>query len=204
MEEIIPQGNVVALSVDSGEESSVLIVPLWSCYKCGEPFSDERSLQRHLTSKTIGSCIGVWYVCRRCLEFFDKPSVLRRHQGLKRGCAKAVLGGKTIHHTTTADSVPLEAMVAVRLKRGAEDAGGMMPYLQHVVNRGNHQEMRDVLQACSVSELDVLLGYVQTASDDTALFIDLLAQLSDFSNTEDVSPEKRAKLKDFVNRNVTL
>jgi hypothetical protein len=100
--------------------------------------------------------------------------------------------------------VPHEVMTAIRLHKGAEDAGGLEDYLKRVAFRGNHQEIQDVLQACTLEDLDVFLEYVQSVADDTALFIDLLAVLSDFGNAEDTSPEKRAKIRPFVDRNVTL
>jgi len=190
--------------METKDAPSVVIMPAWSCYKCGEAFADERSLERHLNSQRSGSCIGVWFVCRRCLNFFDTPSELKRHQSLKRGCAKALLGGKMVKASASGKEVPIEAMTAVRLKKGAQDAGGMPAYLERVVLRGNHQEIQDVLQACTVEDLGVFLDYVQSVADDTALFIDLLAVLSNYGNTEDISPEKRAKIRPFVELNITL
>ena len=179
----------------------VYVLPEWSCYKCDEALADERSLKRHLRSN---NCIGIWYVCKRCLDFFDKPSDIKRHQNRKRGCAKAVLGGKIVQASTTSKEIPLEVVTAVRLKRGATDAGGMSSYLDHVAKRGNHQEIKDVLQACNIGELVIFLERVNGVSDDIALFIDIIAVLADYSNTELVSPEKKAILKAFVNFNITL
>ena len=186
----------------SNKVDETIEIDNWDCYKCSESFSDKHSLDRH--NKRSGSCIGVWYVCKRCLDFFDKPSELRKHQSLKRGCSKAVLSGKIIKVSV---DIPFEAMATVRLKRGAEDAGNMMTYLEHVVARGNHQEMRDVLQACSIVDIHQLIVSIGKLADDvdkTGLFIDLLAILSDFSNAGGTSPEKKALLQQFIDENIVL
>lgn len=186
------------------EDIKIVEVPLYECYKCDEVFSDERTLKRHIRANR---CIGVWYVCKRCLNFFDTPSDLKRHQSLKRGCAKAVLSGKVVSTASkmgAVANVPIEALAAVRLQKGADDAGGMTSYLENVAKRGDHHEVTSVLLVCSLDELDQLLSHISSLSDDTALFIDLLAVLSDYSNTDDVSPEKRAKLRAFVDLNVRL
>ena len=56
-----------------------------------------------------------------------------------------------------------------------------------------------------MDDLNEFLGAIAaTAAGDSGAFIDMLAVLSDFSNTDMVSPEKRAVIKMFVSQNVTL
>ena len=173
-----------------------LVLPTYVCRKCDADFPDDRALKRHLRRRQ--GCIGMWYVCKRCLQFFNTPSEIKLHQDRKRRCKPAAI---------CAPGIPREAVLKLRLQKGAEDAGSMRQYLQRVINRADNHELCDVLDVCTLDELDELLTLLLKYGDDpsqTATFIQLLAMLSNYSNGEQISPEKRAMMKHYVDTNVTL
>ena len=164
------------------------------CDKCDRKFSDKKALQDHLTRR-YKSCIGIWYVCKRCNGFFDTPSAISRHQGLKTACEAATVpsGGAETR----------EAALAIRLQKGIDDAGSIQNYLAHVVEREDEQEIADVLESCLMEHAELLLKMIGEI-EYMGRKINLLAILADYANGETVSPERGAIIREFVDVHVTL
>ncbi len=58
------------------------------CYRCGKLYKSNKTLEKHL--KDVPFCVGVIYVCKRCLQPFDNLTKLKRHQHNKKNCLKFV------------------------------------------------------------------------------------------------------------------
>jgi len=168
------------------------------CPKCDGTFADEKTLEQHIRRKK-GSCIGAWYVCKRCTRFFSHQSELERHQSSKNPCL--------LYPTTPMQSdIPKEVAAWIRYEKAIRDNLSTRNYLERVVRRRNLTELTNVLEACSaVDDLPILLELVSALSEeDTAAFLKILGTLSDFANGDTTSLEKRTVLQEYVNKNVTL
>jgi hypothetical protein len=171
-----------------------------SCDKCGAKFADERALKNH-HRRLQGKCMGAWYVCKRCTRFFDRPSELDRHQATKIPC--------TLHVTTpvvaSASPVgpPPEVAAWIRYEKAIWDAGSAKLYLQRAIRRRDESEINNILEACSLQDLQMFLDLFSQEIDDTAR-IKVLAQMSNFANQNNVSLEKRTLIRHFVDENVSL
>lgn len=135
--------------------------------------------------------IGVWYVCRRCCEPFDTPSAIERHQSRKQLCKPSKTPGASNMHL-------------VRYRKALEDFGNdAETYLRHVIQRGVHWEIIDVLDSCDFQDFNLFLKLL-TNLDGSSEFFDLLALLSDYSNRNYISLERRMRLKAYVDEHITL
>ena len=162
------------------------------CPKCGETF---KNLKHHLEKIKKKSCIGVWYVCKRCGEFFEFESALLRHQSTKSVCELRT-------STPLQPDIPREMSAPIRYLKAINDCGSKQEYLQRAVKRGLKQELLNVMEACSLDDLAAIFDAVQKSYP--AHLFKILAVMSDFANQETVSLEKRAMIREFVDRNVTL
>jgi hypothetical protein len=74
-----------------------------------------------------------------------------------------------------------------------------------VVRRANSVELSQVLEACSLDDLNILLEIVDELNNgDVGAFLKMLGLLSDFANGATASLEKRTVLLEYINKNVTL
>jgi hypothetical protein len=55
----------------------------WECNWCSCYFSSKQALQKH---QEKGVCMKKGYICMRCLQLWNTPSELRRHQTSQRKC----------------------------------------------------------------------------------------------------------------------
>ena len=170
------------------------------CEKCGKIFADEYSLKHHMEKRTT-SCIGIWYVCRRCLQCFKSASLIKIHQQQQKLCIPPNFEEPT-PHTTTAMPPP-ELIKSLKLRKGAYDNGTMEAYLQRVIKRRNATEMRNVLEAVNISELYLMLKLIRELPNRSGI-IDCLAHISSFANMPTTSPEKHATIQEFVAEQTTM
>lgn len=56
------------------------------CRICLRDFDTWQHLENHLRAQK--SCIGAWYVCKRCFKSFKTPTLLKVHQSSKIICKK--------------------------------------------------------------------------------------------------------------------
>lgn len=80
--------------------------------------------------------------------------------------------------------------------------GDPTEYLRHVVQRRDKAEVLNVLEAASLGDLEILFQLIVHPTHN--LDYALLAIMSDFSNGDTVSLEKRALIRQFVDQNVSL
>lgn len=172
--------------------------PKVSCNKCGKGFADDYSLARHRTQRSKG-CGGVWYVCQRCLEYFDKASAIKQHQAKTKQCQQRMFSDEDVHKRQP----PKELVNKLRLRKGKDDAGSVEAYYNNVIARANKAEVVCVLEACDIKEFDVIFSIIEReASSANALTV--VSILANFANEIDVSPEKSALIKRFVAHFTTL
>jgi uncharacterized C2H2 Zn-finger protein len=168
------------------------------CPKCEATFADEKTLEQHSRRKK-GSCIGAWYVCKRCTRFFGHQSELERHQAAVKPCL--------LYPTAPMQpEIPKEVSAWIRYEKAIRDNLSTRNYLERVVRRRCVPELMNVLEACSVADdLPILLELVSALNgEDTGGFLKILGTLSDFANGETTSLEKRTVLQEYVNKNVTI
>lgn len=167
------------------------------CGKCGVVFANNRSLEKHERSKN-GSCIGAWFVCKRCTRFFDRQCDLERHQASTIVCASQIM-------TPLDANVPREVSAWIRYEKAIRDNQSAAVYLERVVKRMQPDEVHTVLEACSLADLDVFLRHLVVLRDcDHGSFIKLLSQVSNFANMETTSLEKRAQIREFIDNEVVV
>lgn len=164
------------------------------CEKCDMEFKCVKSLKDH-KRRLKGSCMGGWYVCRRCTKFFNTLGELNRHQAIAKICPLNVT-------TPTQPTIPKEIAAWVRYEKAISDAGGTDEYLKRAARRINPVEMNNVLEAASLTDIDKLFVIVNDLDD--ACKYHMLALLSDFANGNTTSLEKREQINQFVNKNIML
>ncbi len=163
------------------------------CPKCGKSFID---VQHHLEKAKKRSCIGFLFVCKRCGQIFDNESRILCHQTTKLICERLV---------TVQTDIPREIAVRIRYLKAIEDCGTVSNYLARVVKRGLKCEVTNVLESCSLDELHVIFQLlVHCETKKPAHFFKIISVMSDFANEISVSLEKRAVIREFVDRNITL
>jgi len=57
----------------------------WVCDWCSGRMSSKQALQKH---QDKGVCLKKGYLCLRCLQLWQTPSELQRHQTSQRKCKK--------------------------------------------------------------------------------------------------------------------
>jgi hypothetical protein len=182
------------------EQNEVQVLPQHYCPKCDHSFGTDKGLAVHLRK---GGCIGMWFVCKRCMRAFDTLSAIKAHQDRKRVCQPPIQATSRAA-TTTELEIPVQRL---RLLKGAHDAGNMRTYFDHVAQRAENNELTDCLEATEYSELEWLLEAIEKLKAEPTTsyaFVEVLAQVADFANQSFTSPEKRALIRAFVSRHTTL
>lgn len=146
---------------------------------------------------TSSSKLGIWYVCKRCCEPFPTPSAIDRHQSRKRKCKRQVI--------VTESS---QELCKVRyLKALVDNDHDVKRYMCAMLNRGNSDELIDVLDACPIVDFEILLRELTELSKNprnASNFLNFLAHLSDYSNRSNISLERKMRLKAYVEEHITL
>jgi len=161
------------------------------CYKCGAEFDRERAWRYHMR---MVDCVGTWYVCKRCCAVFDTPSAIKKHHSLRRGCPRLLIDAQP---TNT-------ALARLRYKKAIADYNGdTKAYMHASIKRGDHKEITDIIEACSLVDLRIFFELLNSEPDDAKLY-DLLGAIVDFANLSTTSLEKRARIKAFAATKITI
>lgn len=176
--------------------ADVLAAIKTQCPKCDAHVTD---LPRHLKQRK--SCIGAWYVCKRCTEPFETESKLTRHQSRKQVC-------QLRPKTPASGLVPKELAASLRYQKAIYDNnmnGDPIDYLRRAIKRRDPIELANVLEAATLTDLEVLFLCLQRqANRDNQQDYNVLGLMSDYANGGTVSLEKRALIRNFVDQNVSL
>jgi hypothetical protein len=170
------------------------------CNRCNKVFSDPKALKHHHSIREL-SCIGMWYVCKRCLQHFDTPSTIRAHQSRKKVCSP---NGAAVDNAD--DNGTSHSVKALLLHKGAQDAGSTIEYFRHAVIRSDKAELMSILDICSLADIDSVFEVLKELkrNDRDGLVITALGVLAEFANKPRTSPEKAAKIRAFVIENTIL
>lgn len=175
------------------EEVNNAAAALSICHKCGGSFSN---LEKHLKKSKKKSCIGIWYVCRRCGHFFEFESQIERHQSNKHLCSFFVT-------TPLQSDMPREMAASIRYMKAISESRDN--YLKRAIRRGLTDELTTIMEACSLDDLLFIFDLLSdlAATNSTALF-KILAIISDFANKDTTNLEKRMLIREFVDKHISL
>lgn len=168
-----------------------------TCPHCKKKFSSEKLATVHRTLNTR-SCIGQWFVCKRCLKMFDCQSELKIHQSKLRICEDSIYVKQSLNKNIP----PPELVNQLRMEKGTKDLGSVDAYLRNVVLRAEKTEIFPTLEVCTLDQLKIFLNIVEHLS--TVERLESIGFLAEFSNKVGVSPEKAVLVKAFVIRHTTL
>lgn len=165
---------------------------------CGKTFDRAVERRRHEASKF--GCVGIIYLCQRCLAAFPSLAKVRRHQRRKRLCPR--------HNVCEREGrqpyvLPPVRRCEIRYAAAVRDCGGdARQYLRGALRRGQQNELVGCFTACTMSDFTWLVtqmrGYRRTDPHTQRLMMAAV----DYIKQEENSPERAHRLKAFLEANL--